>query len=711
MAELRALCEQTRGWVGGLRLLTRRDYGRCSAAASLAVSPAVVAYFEEEVLGALLDEARGALDTILRPHLLREDLLLELAGDADIREHLAELDAQCLLTPVQTENGVIYHAAPLLVAVAKHLRLLGEDEARALDRRCSKWFERHDDPQAAAAHAIDAGDHERAIHLIDRCGMAMIANGPVTALQHWMTQLSLSRIRRRPWALLSVAWALSLLYRLDEALPLTEAIEEDLDAEDVAADPSLRASVGALRVMHLSMRDDVVGGCKAANAWIEQFGRRNDRPTYVVDNSLSFALAHLGQVNEARLVLERAYLPNFNAQGPYAAIYSRCILGLIELRDGQVRRAETNFAWALKAAEKDADSNSTGAVMAAGLLAGARYERDDLVGARRLLDGYAWWMHGHLFTDARFQAYRAIARDQMRRHQYRAAISTLEQVLDSGPAVRLVRLQADVLAEKIQVALAQHDLRMANTYIRALANQHRGVADDPFLCAYLEACTLGAQAHLDMVIGARDEAVTLLRQAIRIDLRTGWRLRAFHWSVLLVCALWRSGRQDKAVRIMDRLVRYAARAGIVATILDGGADIAQVLERVAHSSGDRERRELAHLRRLREAFDPSLAEEEDFEVEPASSRDALPSRELELIRLVKGGLTNRQIAARMQVSENTIKWHLKNVFERGSGKKRADLAGVALPRGGAAPPGRPPAMRVVSRARIPVSLTSAMRDS
>src|ERR1700761_3513143 len=104
-------------------------------------------------------------------------------------------------------------------------------------------------------------------------------------------------------------------------------------------------------------------------------------------------------------------------------------------------------------------------------------------------------MHAHLFTDARVQAYRAVARDQMRRHQYRAAISTLEQVLDAGPSVRLARGQADVLAEKVQVALAQHDLRMANTYIRALADQHTSVADDPFLRDYLQATLYGSQAH------------------------------------------------------------------------------------------------------------------------------------------------------------------------------------------------------------------------
>ena len=123
------------------------------------------------------------------------------------------------------------------------------------------------------AHAIDAGDIQRAVQLIDRCGMAMIANGQVTALQQWMAKLPLEQLRRRPWALLSVAWAVSLLYRLDEALPLIAAVEEDLTAAGPGVD-TVEASVAALRVMHLSMRDDVSQATQAANAWVARFGRR-----------------------------------------------------------------------------------------------------------------------------------------------------------------------------------------------------------------------------------------------------------------------------------------------------------------------------------------------------------------------------------------------------------------------------------------------------
>jgi DNA-binding CsgD family transcriptional regulator len=44
--------------------------------------------------------------------------------------------------------------------------------------------------------------------------------------------------------------------------------------------------------------------------------------------------------------------------------------------------------------------------------------------------------------------------------------------------------------------------------------------------------------------------------------------------------------------------------------------------------------------------------------------DALTGRQLEILRMVKAGLTNRQIARRAGVSEGTVHVHLTNIFDR-----------------------------------------------
>lgn len=61
--------------------------------------------------------------------------------------------------------------------------------------------------------------------------------------------------------------------------------------------------------------------------------------------------------------------------------------------------------------------------------------------------------------------------------------------------------------------------------------------------------------------------------------------------------------------------------------------------------------------------------------------DGLTDREVEVLRLVTAGLRNREIAARLGISENTAKFHLRNILDKLHAKSRAELAGRAVREG------------------------------
>jgi two-component system NarL family response regulator len=72
---------------------------------------------------------------------------------------------------------------------------------------------------------------------------------------------------------------------------------------------------------------------------------------------------------------------------------------------------------------------------------------------------------------------------------------------------------------------------------------------------------------------------------------------------------------------------------------------------------------------------------------PAEPRnpDRLTERELEVLVAVTDGLRNKQIAARLGISENTVKYHLGNILGKVHAQNRAELAAVAV-RDGLVPP-------------------------
>jgi DNA-binding NarL/FixJ family response regulator len=56
-------------------------------------------------------------------------------------------------------------------------------------------------------------------------------------------------------------------------------------------------------------------------------------------------------------------------------------------------------------------------------------------------------------------------------------------------------------------------------------------------------------------------------------------------------------------------------------------------------------------------------------------------RELEVLQLVADGYCNRDVGARLHLSEDTIKSHLRNLFEKFDARNRTHAAVIALRRG------------------------------
>lgn len=69
------------------------------------------------------------------------------------------------------------------------------------------------------------------------------------------------------------------------------------------------------------------------------------------------------------------------------------------------------------------------------------------------------------------------------------------------------------------------------------------------------------------------------------------------------------------------------------------------------------------------------------DVQNAPAGDRLTARELEVLQLVTAGLRNKEIAAKLGITENTAKYHLRNILEKLHAESRTELAARAVREG------------------------------
>jgi DNA-binding NarL/FixJ family response regulator len=86
------------------------------------------------------------------------------------------------------------------------------------------------------------------------------------------------------------------------------------------------------------------------------------------------------------------------------------------------------------------------------------------------------------------------------------------------------------------------------------------------------------------------------------------------------------------------------------------------------------------------ALEPSVAARILGRMQEENPADELSAREREVLSLLVAGVSNKQIAAQLNLSENTIKTHLSRIFAKLNAQSRAEAVATALTKGLVSPP-------------------------
>jgi LuxR family maltose regulon positive regulatory protein len=412
--------------------------------------------------------------------------------------------------------------------------------------------------------------------------------------------------------------------------------------------------------------------------WAESPSLTDPRLLYVHANRKAFRALFEGNPAQARHCQQQAPRGEFGDAFRHLALRGEYITALSYLWEGQVLLTENLLRPALASAEEDLGRRDPFVCMLAALLAAAVWESDQPREAAALLANRLDVLERSGLPDAVMLGYRTVAR-------IAAAEGAEHRALEYLEAMHAVALSRNL--PRIAVASLADQIRMHARRYRAETCRE--------LCERLDAFLAGKEmpsgrlwrrsvdwmhqlAHANGAIAAQDwrRALDALALAGAAAEAMGFGRVRIEVMALRAFALDRCG--EKSVALLIEAMDLAKTYGLVRLFVDAHPALGDWAQRVAaeQSSGG-SGLPAAGVRPLAAQMRSQRPQESR-----ATPSMALTPKEREVLELLSRNLSNKEIARAMQIGEETIKWHLKNLFgklDAGTRKqvvRRAQLLGL-----------------------------------
>jgi ATP/maltotriose-dependent transcriptional regulator MalT len=190
-----------------------------------------------------------------------------------------------------------------------------------------------------------------------------------------------------------------------------------------------------------------------------------------------------------------------------------------------------------------------------------------------------------------------------------------------------------------------------------------------------------AWARIAAARGNTDSAVRLLKSWYQFTLARTCYGSAIGLAVELARLLFVRGETNAACHYMRSALRLG-HGQFMRTFLDHGPAIRQVLGQVLARRGSLTDGDKRYAESILQAFSNEDALRPDDTVKPAVERNCaeqpvLNQRELEILELAADDLGNREIARRLSLSENTVKWYWRSIFSKLQVHRRVKAVSMA----------------------------------
>jgi LuxR family maltose regulon positive regulatory protein len=539
-----------------------------------------------------------------------------------------------------------------------------ESTAFAVHHEAAKWRLQQGDFEEALHHAISCSDFTLAAEALDIWASRLVAGALLRTVERWFDRLPFDEIARRPSLMIKIAWALIFLQRREKLSPILALLKQIRRpyAIDKTTDPTIVLSMAAIANDDARAAFQLAGSVSISQRRVERFAAFE---LGAAANLVAYRHLICGDFEGARACLAISRVQGDRGEAPFSRGYTIGIAGVNLLAQGQLKDSLRRFRSGMADQVMRVDRSHAAAALASCYL-WALYESDALDEAEAVFGQYRDIIVESALLDFQAVAHVLMARIHDLHGRAPEALSVLEEAEAIGHANDWPRLVRTVSWERVRRFVLSGDLERAKANAEVALQFGRTPVEEwiPF-SEDLEGESLG-RIRLAIHSGDIDRSQDLLKTEFAQQRKRVFRQMKLH---LLEAQLQnRLGVRNRAQRCLRKAVRLGTPGGYIRCFVDEGAPIRDMLREEYDSLVDSAGRPVpdsadpAFLERLLRAFgaDPAA----NSSPRPHHPPERLTEQELKILAFLANGVSNKEMAARLFVSENTIKFHLKHIYSK-----------------------------------------------
>ena len=647
--EIIALERRTEGWIAGLQLaalsLQGLDDTRSFIQAFTGSNRYVLDYLIEEVFNR---QPADVQDFLLKTAILERlsgplcDAVAERSGSRELLKHLEQ--ANLFIVPLdQSRTWYRYHR--LFSELLRHQQhITGQPVDALLHQRASQWFEAEGYLAEAIQHALLAQDWMRSAQLIGRASDRMFKQGEIVTLIGWLEKLPREIILSVSELCMTYTWALLLAGKYDLAAPVLERAEKLAPPGSVVLGQVATARAYLARSIGDNPR--VIEASQLALSLLPE-DDVTTRGTLLMN--LGLAYWHEGRLEEAEPVLVEAQEETRRSDNLYAQLTAELFLARTLASRGAIREAAGRYPSIIQRG-----AQIPIIALAYFDLGSIHYEWNELEKAEFYLK--QGMELSQRTRTVEFQIAGSILQTylMLARQDWGGAAAVVDQACDLARDFSLPT-RARCAACHAQVALASGDLKAAAQWSEQTSED---MDSHPFYRF------LGlVQPRLLIAQGKKDAAAEQLKARYEKASHSGWG-----YALVAVCVLQALAAKtpESALEFLVEALQLAQPEGYIRTFSDTGEALIPLLQHAAQRGVTPE-----YVGQILSAFGQKI---KSPNADQSALVEPLSAREIEVLRLVAAGFSNREIAVKLFVSPGTAKTHIHNLCGKLGVRNRTEAA-------------------------------------